>query len=89
MGGLPGGRPRDDRGRESGHKSPHPVTMLSEAFGVAGSTFYASGGAPGKRGPKTAVSDDELVEKISQTINESPPGGLPEGPCLHEAPGRP
>jgi len=55
--------------------------MLCEAFGVARSTFYASGGASrdgasrkalGKRGPKTAVSDEELVERIRQTINESP-----------------
>ncbi len=60
---------------------PYPVTMLCEAFGMARSTFYASGGASrdgasrkalGKRGPKTAVSDDELVERIRQTINESP-----------------
>jgi hypothetical protein len=60
---------------------PYPVTMVCEAFRVARSTFYASGGAsrdgasakaPGKRGPKTTIGDDELVEKIRQTINGSP-----------------
>ncbi|MBI2874936.1 MAG: DDE-type integrase/transposase/recombinase [Firmicutes bacterium] len=60
----------------------YPVKMRCEAFGVPRSSFYASAGTAtsegaeeaqvGKRGPKTALSDAELVDKIRETINQSP-----------------
>jgi transposase InsO family protein len=52
--------------------------MLCEVYGVARSTLYSTAtatapeGPPAKRGPKTALSDEELVGKIRQTLHERP-----------------
>jgi transposase InsO family protein len=56
----------------------YPVTMLCEVYGVARSTFYAAArtpvreSPPKKRGPRTKLTDDQLVEGIRQTLRERP-----------------
>ena len=57
----------------------YPLTMICEVWRVGRSTVYAardreeSGGPAGlkKRGPKTKLSDEELVEEIRQVLKES------------------
>ena len=62
---------------------PYPLTMVCEAWRVARSSVYAlraqQGGPPtsdrqqsGKRGPKTALSDEELVGEIRTVLKASP-----------------
>lgn len=62
---------------------PYPLTMMCETWRVARSSVYALearlGGSPeadrrqpGKRGPKTALSDEELVEEIQTVLKASP-----------------
>ena len=62
---------------------PYPLTMVCETWRVARSSVYAVrarlGGSPvadrrepGKRGPKTALSDEELVEEIWTVLKASP-----------------
>ena len=64
-------------------RRPYPLTMVCEAWRVARSSVYALrarlGGLresgrpqPGKRGPKTALSDEELVEEIRAVLKASP-----------------
>ncbi len=58
----------------SGTGRRYPLTMVCEVWRVARSTVYrmrARGlgsevGEPGKRGPKTELSDEALVEKIAR-----------------------
>ncbi len=58
---------------------PYPLTMICEAWRVGRSTVYAArdreeseGPAePKKRGPKTKLSDEELVEEIRQVLKQS------------------
>ncbi len=62
---------------------PYPMTMVCETWRVARSSVYAlreqQGGPvtsdrrqPGKRGPKTALSDEELLREIRTVLNASP-----------------
>ena len=62
---------------------PYPRTMVCETWRVARSSVYAlrarlgepltsDGRHPGKRGPKTALSDEELVEEIRTELKASP-----------------
>ena len=56
----------------SATKRPYPLTMVCETWRVARSSVYAlrarlgrplsDGRQPGTRGPKTALSDEELVQ---------------------------
>ncbi len=57
----------------------YPLTMICEVWQVARSTVYAlrdrgdgrTRGEAGKRGPKTELSDEELVEEIRSVLKES------------------
>ncbi len=57
----------------------YPLTMICEVWQVARSTVYAlrdrgdgrTTGEAGKRGPKTKLSDEELVEEIRSVLRES------------------
>lgn len=57
----------------------YPLTMICEVWGVARSTVYAHRAAldagarpePRKRGPKTALTDEELVKEIRSVLNDS------------------
>lgn len=57
---------------------PYPMTWICSVFRVPRSTVYAhrtqnASEAPGaKRGPKTAISDEELVVEIRSVIQASP-----------------
>ena len=62
---------------------PYPLTMVCETWRVARSSVYAlraqQGGPvrsdrrqPGKRGPKTALSDEELLQEIRTVLKASP-----------------
>ena len=57
---------------------PYPMTWVCGVFRVPRSTVYAhrarttSETSPGKRGPRTAVSDERLLEEIRSVIRESP-----------------
>ena len=62
---------------------PYPLTTVCETWRVARSSVYALraslGGPltsdrrqPGKRGPKTALSDEELVQEIRTVLKASP-----------------
>ena len=62
---------------------PYPLTMVCETWGVARSSVYALrtrlGGSPeadrrqpGKRGPKTVLSDEELLLEIRTVLKASP-----------------
>ncbi len=61
-------------------RRPYPLTMVCEAWRVARSSVYALRGrppesdrrVPGKRGPKTALSDEELAEEIRTVLKTSP-----------------
>ena len=64
-------------------RRPYPVTMVCEIWRVARSSVYAlraqQGGPvtpdrrqPGKRGPKTALSDEELLQEIRTVLKTSP-----------------
>lgn len=50
--------------------------MICEVFGVARSTFYvaypmaAGGSEPGKRGPKTPYSDEEIIAAIREELDD-------------------
>ena len=67
---------------EFGTGRRYPLTMVCEVWRVARSTVYtvrARGlgsevGEPGKRGPKTELSDEALVEKIREVLGERLPG---------------
>jgi putative transposase len=58
---------------------PYPLTMICEVWEVARSTVYAARNRTGdselarpqKRGPKTRVSDEELVLEIRKVLKES------------------
>lgn len=62
-----------------GTGQPYPLTMICEVWGVARSTVYAHRSRDGetevleprKRGPKTKLSDAEMVEEIRQVLAES------------------
>ena len=57
---------------------PYPLTLVCEAWRVPRSSVYAlrsapgGDGKPGKRGPKTELGDEELVEEIRTVLSESP-----------------
>ena len=62
---------------------PYPLTMVCETWRVARSSVYAlraqQGGPltsdrrqPGKRGPKSALSDEELLHEIRTVLKASP-----------------
>ena len=61
-------------------RRPYPLTMVCETWRVARSSVYAARARPpesdrrepGKRGPKTALSDEELVEEIWTVLKASP-----------------
>ena len=54
------------------------VRLVLEEIDISRSTFYAArarrreSGVPGKRGPRTAWSDAELLERIRQVLADSP-----------------
>lgn len=58
---------------------PYPLTMICEVWDVARSTVYAARNRTGdteparsqKRGPKTKISDEELVLEIREVLKES------------------
>ncbi len=56
----------------------YPLTMICQVWRVARSSVYAAalpaaaGPAPGKRGPKTRVSDADLVATIRGILRETP-----------------
>ena len=56
----------------------YPLTMLCAVFGVARSSVYAATalppppGPPGKRGPKTVLSDEAVVAGIRTVLAETP-----------------
>ena len=61
----------------------YPLTMVCESWRVARSSVYALRGQlggplesdrrqPGKRGPKTELSDEELAKEIRTVLSESP-----------------
>jgi putative transposase len=54
----------------------YPLALVCRVWRVARSSVYAppasAGGAPGKRGPRTAVSDMELVDRIRRVLAASP-----------------
>jgi len=64
--------------RSPSTKRPYPLTMICQVWRVARSSVYATassrGAAPtrGKRGPKTAVSDPDLVAAIRRVLSETP-----------------
>ena len=56
----------------------YPLTMICEVWRVARSTVYAArngskgaGLEPQKRGPKTDLSDEELLEEIREVLKKS------------------
>lgn len=57
----------------------YPLTMVCEVWRLARSTVYAAGGraaapeltTPRKRGPKTALSDEALLEEIRVVLKQS------------------
>jgi putative transposase len=59
---------------------PYGVVLVCEEWGVARSTVYAAAARgrqaptlpPAKRGPKTALTDEQLVEHIRWVLGESP-----------------
>ena len=57
---------------------PYPLTMICQVWRVTRSSVYATasplGAAPvlGKRGPKTLVSDPDLVAAIRRVLSETP-----------------
>ncbi|MDE0081843.1 MAG: IS3 family transposase, partial [Gammaproteobacteria bacterium] len=62
---------------------PYPLTMVCETWRIARSSVYALRARldgppepdrrqPGKRGPKTAQSDDELLAEIRMVLKASP-----------------
>jgi putative transposase len=57
---------------------PYPLTMICQVWRVARSSVYATasplGAASvlGKRGPKTLVSDPDLVAAIRRVLSETP-----------------
>lgn len=59
-----------------------------KAWGLPRSTFYhrrrrqASPRPPARRGPKTRYSDDQLLDEIRCTIQESPFSGEARGVCF-------
>ena len=70
-------------------KRPYPLTMVCETWRVARSSVYALRARLGdplqadrrqleKRGPKTALSDEELLQEIRTVLKASP--FLGEGP---------
>jgi putative transposase len=59
------------------NETKHPLKAICETLKVPRSTVYGrkSGDdldATGKRGPKTAISDDNLLEEIRKVIGDSP-----------------
>ena len=62
-----------------GTGKPYPLTMICEVWEVARSTVYSARNRTGdteparpqKRGPKTKISDDELVLEIRKVLKES------------------
>lgn len=54
---------------------PYGVMRVCEEWGMPRSTFYASRSAkppPGKRGPKTEQSDDEVIAAMREVVSASP-----------------
>jgi hypothetical protein len=75
------GRSTSDEGAgQSGDGPPLPLTLICTAFGVPRSSVYATAPAPaaatgparGKPGPKTPVSDGELVTEIRAVLGARP-----------------
>jgi putative transposase len=60
-----------------GTSKPYPLTLICEVWRVARSTVYAVRRKPGpvsepqKRGPKTELSDEELVVQIRTVLKKS------------------
>ena len=62
-----------------GTGKPYPLTMICEVWQIARSTVYAARNhagdcepiRPQKRGPKTKISDKELVLEIRRVLKES------------------
>ena len=64
-------------------RRPYPLTMVCETWRIARSSVYALRARldgpldpdrrqPGKRGPKTAQSDEELLAEIRTVLKASP-----------------
>jgi putative transposase len=66
------------RQRSAGTGRRFPLTMICTIYRLARSSVYAAAlassslGPPGKRGPKTRVSDGELVEEIRAVLGACP-----------------
>ena len=83
-----GGRPEEAleaRGRVSPSTGrAYPLTLVCAVWRVPRSSVYAlrhsvaGGRKPGKRGPRTELSDGELVAEIRLVLSESPFVGEPE-----------
>ena len=69
-------RVRQQRSPGTGRR--YPLTMICDVYRLARSSVYAAGcgmaqgSAPTKRGPKTAVADDELVRTIRAILAACP-----------------
>ena len=71
--------------RSPGTGRRYPLTMICPIYRLARSSVYAtlpgsSRGPTGKRGPKTRVSDAELVEEIRAVLAACPFHGPPGWP---------
>ena len=66
---------KQQRSRGTGRR--YPLTMICTIYRLARSSVYAAApgpalGPPGKRGPKTRVSDSDLVEEIRAVLAACP-----------------
>jgi hypothetical protein len=72
----------------------YPLTMISPVFRVARSRVYAATApaappaASGKHGPKTRVSDAEVLAAIRAVLEPLPRRRLPQGPGAAGSSGR-
>jgi putative transposase len=73
--------------RSPSTSQPYPLTMICQVWRVARSSVYATAApvgaapVPGKRGPKTLVSDPDLVAAIRRVLSETPFHGKATGRC--------
>jgi putative transposase len=64
--------------RSPGTSRPYPLTLICQVWRMARSSVYASAAppgvplVPGKRGPKTLVTDPDLVAAIRRVLSETP-----------------
>jgi putative transposase len=77
--------------RSPGTGRRYPLTMICAVYRLACSAVYAAPAAPavlpGKRGPKTAVSDADVVAEIRTVLAACPfQGGKAIGRCAHGLP---